>query len=806
MMALEEVIEGLNHQLSEPGKAIEKLNAQLIAKNSHIQSLSSQNDKIASENASLKRQVTARAKEHQQLFAANALSGASPSASPNASPRATGAATTEDDKTAALAYKLQESAFTISQLKGNVARLEEQIRVLRDQTQRMIRSGIIPSLSTGFEHVYSEPHSSRRSSVAVEESQSASTLGAIAVVSPTPSTFKSATSKAGRAKKGTTSTLSSTAIAKSPTGRNPSPSPRHTLAGIEDPQEGSQSAHRFTSHSSPVNGSPPDDEDEGGEGPESLYTPRPHIISPDLAQADTTAARMILAVSTIAQLKTELNTSRNRVNDLLTMKSLTLRAAVGRLSDVFSTICASYTHPSFQDCMLSFNHPAGRWFIGYGDTDDSTPYPYLRAVGRQRNQRFSLGAVKFHIHTFFAQSPPSWRAATGGAGELLGDRLQRWMDARYPTEAASMCYSFHSSLDWFSTTDADCYLVKSILDGELDESTWRRAALAVGKLRTEMERLQAQLQVTNDPSARMSTAAAVDEILNDKGSNNSPTEGTSRSAAAGDIRKRRISATFINEKGLPERCLVTTPKNVNADLAIKAIANVFGLWSEESISDLIRALENASDAASEAAAQALASKERFNHRKSLLTAVPISSAQAASLRGTNTPLSLSSIFDPVSVSGGQMESYFSSAVRTLWLVEGYQFTTDIVECVLEKSAAAAGRVTPQMLVSAVLEADSDCPDHILHELCENTFIEIRPNGLPVPDDSKEAPMIDRYLRFGDVTIPLRWCIAKLRKAGPLRHTPRQQYLQHLHHRSNTHLPTSPGGAILPSQSNLSTAR
>ena len=136
-------------------------------------------------------------------------------------------------------------------------------------------------------------------------------------------------------------------------------------------------------------------------------------------------------------------------------------------------------------------------------------------------------------------------------------------------------------------------------------------------------------------------------------------------------------------------------------------------------------------------------------------------------------MNLRKLFDNKIIGHGQMEAHFVTVLRTLWVIEAYDFTNQIIKVLLEDETTVSGIVAPQTLVNSLLQVDPNAPDHFVHEVVEAVFAPpgetVEPIYLP-EDACRTVPITDRYylIKNRDVALPI--CIARLRMLLVMRHS------------------------------------
>ena len=220
-------------------------------------------------------------------------------------------------------------------------------------------------------------------------------------------------------------------------------------------------------------------------------TPRPSVHCDDLAEATRTSTKMSLATSLITQLKSQFDDVQKKYEALLELKGAD---TVSQSSPTLSL--------SVVDVHMD---PSRQWFAGLGD-DPKVPL-FLRATGQLRNQRFSLMAIKLHIHQFFASV---FHQCSSSGRESLSDRFFRFMNVKYHDHATVMTYSLYYALFWFPA-DVDCKMFQLMLDGKLHENVWGQQQEYVKRMKAEMEK--AVIREAQGSMSKLSRVAAREAMV-----------------------------------------------------------------------------------------------------------------------------------------------------------------------------------------------------------------------------------------------------------------------------------------------------
>ena len=326
------------------------------------------------------------------------------------------------------------------------------------------------------------------------------------------------------------------------------------------------------------------------------------------------------------------------------------------------------------------------------------------------------------------------------------------MEDRYGKDGISMCYSFHYTMAWFAPVDVDCHTFKAILDNTMTESLLKKQYLAAARLRNEMEKQGAQYIRRK---LKMEASSSPSSSIQEGGTGDPTTTTTSKP----DKKKIAAAAAAGHPCVLPDGSMVT-PHEVPVEVARKAIVEVFGMWSKERQVELEQAMD-VLDGGESIGINSMARKKKFGTKVN----TPID-------QWGNRTVNLRKLFDNKTIGHGQMEAHFVTVLRTLWVVEAYEFTNQIIEVLLEDVTTVSGNVAPQTLVNSILQVDPNIPDHFLHEVVEAVFAPPGDAVVPIylPDASHMVPITDRYFTINDRDVSLPLCISRLRMLLIMRHS------------------------------------
>lgn len=216
-----------------------------------------------------------------------------------------------------------------------------------------------------------------------------------------------------------------------------------------------------------------------------------HVMAPE--------DRVPFCVKTIATLLTDLADARTRLREaeVLLNPAAAIKkgrrgggGAAGGGDDAVAVALHECNMPL--TLLHPLENPFRRFFLGSVPTH---PNILLRTSGRVRNQKFSLLALKSHIHSFFAETATTRvaalrtaSAAGGGGNEGAGGaaptvsssssstqislEFLTWMRRKYGEDSGMMTFSFYTALSWFPS-DMDSFLFRQLLDDTLSDAFWR---------------------------------------------------------------------------------------------------------------------------------------------------------------------------------------------------------------------------------------------------------------------------------------------------------------------------------------------
>eukprot|EP00656_Telonema_subtile_P016586 TRINITY_DN18773_c0_g1_i2.p1 TRINITY_DN18773_c0_g1~~TRINITY_DN18773_c0_g1_i2.p1 ORF type:complete len:299 (-),score=26.55 TRINITY_DN18773_c0_g1_i2:121-1017(-) len=281
----------------------------------------------------------------------------------------------------------------------------------------------------------------------------------------------------------------------------------------------------------------------------------------------------------------------------------------------------------------------------------------------------------------------------------------------------------------------------------MTESLLKKQYLAAARLRNEMEKQGSQYIRRK---LKMEAAAPQEDAV---------VEGGDASTKAAPKKLSAAAAAAGHPCVLPDGSMVS-PHEVPIEVARKAIVEVFGMWSKERQVELEQAMD-VLDGGASIGINSMARKKKFGNKAN----TPID-------QWGNRTVNLRKLFDNKTIGHGQMEAHFVTVLRTLWVVEAYEYTNQIIEVLLEDVTTVSGNVAPQTLVNSILQVDPNIPDHFIHEVVEAVFA---PPGdvvvpLYLPEASHMVPVTDRYFIINDRDVTLPLCISRLRMLLIMRHS------------------------------------
>ena len=563
------------------------------------------------------------------------------------------------------------------------------------------------------------------------------------------------------------------------------------------------------------------------------FTPRPKgnfINLKELNDAPGTAMKLAQAAQLIIELKLEASRLRAEKDALVNLRSNEVNAAVTKLNDIFSSEGfggggGAYDNREFRTIVaLADSNPTSRWFVGVGDhTPPASPFLYLRAVGRQRNQRFSLGTVKWHIHSFLQMSTSSAAASVVASIERVlsadastailqqqpsvavgSSAVGRRRSSLIPVVAPSpstiaMPPPPATTSPSIDLTTSRTFAVGGALSGVLGAvggglggALVRCGERLAVRFASWMEDRYGKDGISMCYSFHNTMAwfapVDVDCFTFKSMLANTFSEGILKKQYLATARLRnemeKLGAQYIRSKlrldaaagggkggqpggghpcFLPDGSMVT-PHEIPIEVARQAILNVFAMWSRDRQLELESAMD-VLDGGESIGAQSTARRKKLQGGK----------AKASADQWGSRIVNLRKLFDNKTLGHGQMEAHFVTVLRTLWVVETFAFANEIVEALLEDVTAVSGMCTPQTLVNSILLVDPNVPDHVLHDAVETVFAppSDRVEPIHLSEATRAIPITDRYLFLSDKRVALPMCIARLRMLLLPRHSSRR---------------------------------
>ena len=229
-----------------------------------------------------------------------------------------------------------------------------------------------------------------------------------------------------------------------------------------------------------------------------MLTPRPRVTATCLSDSSSTTVRMMEAAARIETLVREVEVCQKTIGVLTSYREL-------KEDDLKKHIKNESLGLMLPDARFT-----RKFLVGRG-TDNSVPI-FLRAVGRVKNQRYTLAQAQAIIRSFRSNLSTTFEVDPESMQSMgCSERLHLYLLAKYGTEGAGeVAYSLYHALQVYRH-DPECGFFLKIVDGELDEEVWYTHARMVDDMKQAL--LEKLKHIREPPLSKMQTYSVLSKFF-----------------------------------------------------------------------------------------------------------------------------------------------------------------------------------------------------------------------------------------------------------------------------------------------------